>query len=163
MPAVLVVAVLTFLAWFFWFSNDLGRAISVSVSVLVIACPCALGLATPTALMVGSGLGAKKGILIRKSEAIQTMKKVRIIVFDKTGTITKGKPEVTDIYSKINEKYVLEIAGSLEKLSEHPISHAIVKKANLKRYKKVSKFKILRGRGIEGKIGTKEIVIGNRT
>ena len=162
-PAVLVVAVLTFLAWFFWFSNDLGRAISVSVSVLVIACPCALGLATPTALMVGSGLGAKKGILIRKGEAIQTMKKVRIIVFDKTGTITKGKPEVTDIYSKINEKYVLEIAGSLEKLSEHPISHAIVKKANLKRYKKVSKFKILRGRGIEGKIGTKEIVIGNRT
>lgn len=163
-PVVLVIALLTFLAWFFYFSGgDLGRAIGVAVSVLVIACPCALGLATPTALMVGSGIGAKHGILIRKGEAIQTMKEIKTIVFDKTGTITKGKPEVTDIYTKGNEKDLLEIAASLEKLSEHPISHAIVEKAKLKKYKKVSKFKVLRGRGVEGFIGKRQIIIGNET
>jgi Cu+-exporting ATPase len=111
--------------------------------------------------MVGSGIGAKKGILIRKGEAIQTMKEIKTIVLDKTGTITKGKPEVTEIYSKVEETYLLDIAASLEKLSEHPLSRAIVDKAQLKRYKKVSKFKILRGRGIEGAVGTKNIVIGN--
>ena len=161
-PVVLVISVLTFGAWLY-FSRDLNRAISVAVSVLVIACPCALGLATPTALMVGSGMGAKRGILIRKGEAIQTMKNVKTIIFDKTGTITKGSPEVVEIYTKIKENYLLEITASLEKLSEHPIAKAVVKKANLKTYKKVSKFKILRGRGIEGRIGTKNIVIGNMT
>ncbi len=163
-PVVLVLALFTFLAWWFYFSKgNLGRSIEVAVSVLVIACPCALGLATPTALMVGSGMGAKNGILIRKGEAMQTMKKVKIIVFDKTGTITKGRPEVTDIYTKTDKKYLLDIAASLEKLSEHPISHAIVEKAKLKRYRKVSNFKILRGRGVEGKVGSKEVIIGNET
>src|SRR3989338_5839092 len=95
-PAVLVIALLTLIAWWF-FSGDLSKSLGVGIAVLVIACPCALGLATPTALMVGSGMGAKNGILIRKGEAIQTMKEVKIIIFDKTGTITKGKPEVTDI------------------------------------------------------------------
>ena len=113
--------------------------------------------------MVGSGIGARKGILIRKGEAIQTMKEIKIIAFDKTGTITKGKPEVTDIYSIIKKDKLLEIAGSLEKLSEHPIAKAIVEKANLKKYIKINKFKILRGRGIEGKISDKELIIGNRT
>lgn len=159
-PSILTIALLTFFNWWF-FSGDLSRAIGVSVSVLVIACPCALGLATPTALMVGSGMGAKRGILIRKGEAIQTMKEVKIILFDKTGTITKGKPELKEIYSKVKESYLLETAASLEKLSEHPLSKAIVENANLKRYKKVTNFKILRGRGVEGKIGTKSIVIGN--
>src|SRR3989344_4691216 len=92
-PIILVLAVLTFANWWF-FSGDLSKALGVGVAVLVIACPCALGLATPTALMVGSGMGAKRGILIRKGEAIQTMKEIKIVVFDKTGTITKGKPEV---------------------------------------------------------------------
>jgi Cu+-exporting ATPase len=161
-PVILVLALLSFLNWWF-FSGDLSRAIGVGVAVLVIACPCALGLATPTALMVGSGMGAKRGILIRKGEAIQTMKEVKTIVFDKTGTITKGKPEVTEIYSKIKEKDLLEIAGSLEKLSEHPIARAIVNKACLKKYKQVIGFKILRGRGVQGKISGKEILIGNRT
>lgn len=161
-PVILVITALTFAGWIY-FSKDLNRSIEVAVSVLVIACPCALGLATPTALMVGSGMGAKRGILIRKGEAIQTMKEIKIIVFDKTGTITKGKPEVMEVYSRIKESLLLEIAGSLEKLSEHPLSKAIVKKANLKRYARVTSFKVLRGRGVEGKIGTRNISIGNTT
>jgi len=160
-PVILVLSILTFINWWFLF-GDLSKAIGVGVAVLVIACPCALGLATPTALMVGSGMGAKRGILIRKGEAIQTMKEIKIVVFDKTGTITKGKPEVTDIYSKVKENYLLEVAGSIEKLSEHPIAHAIVTKANLKKYRKVTGFKVVRGKGVIGKIGNKEIIIGNR-
>ncbi|MFH1325377.1 MAG: heavy metal translocating P-type ATPase [archaeon] len=162
-PGVLVIALLTFLAWFY-FSKDISRAVSVAVSVLVIACPCALGLATPTALMVGSGMGAKNGILIRKGEAIQTMKDIKTIIFDKTGTITKGKPEVKAIESakKIGDKYLLEIAASLEKLSEHPVARAIVEKAKLKIYRKVTNFRIVRGKGVEGFVaGRKKISIGN--
>jgi len=156
----LILAVLTFFGWWY-FNGEIGRSLGVAISVLVIACPCALGLAVPIALTVGSGMGAKKGILIRKGEAIQTMKEIKYVVFDKTGTITKGKPEVREVYSKVKESYLLEIAGSLEKLSEHPLSKAIVDKANLKKYKSVTSFKILRGRGVEGKIGRKIIVIGN--
>ena len=161
-PIILILAITTFSGWFF-FSGDLSKAIGVGVAVLVIACPCALGLATPTALMVGSGMGAKRGILIRKGEAIQTMKEVKIIIFDKTGTITKGKPEVTDIKSLIPEKELLTLSASLEKLSEHPIAKSIVNKANIKNYKKVTGFKVLRGRGVEGKIGKDAIIIGNQT
>jgi Cu+-exporting ATPase len=159
-PLILGIAILTFVNWWY-IGGDLSRAIGVGVAVLVIACPCALGLATPTALMVGSGMGARRGILIRKGEAIQTIKEVKTIVFDKTGTITKGKPEVREIYSKIKENYLLEIAGSLENLSEHPLSRAIVDKAKLKKYRKVTGFRILRGRGVEGRISGKEIIIGN--
>ena len=163
-PVILTLAVLTFLGWFFY-SGDLSRTIGVAVAVLVIACPCALGLATPTALMVGSGMGAQRGILIRKGEAIQTMKEIKTVVFDKTGTITKGKPEVTNIktFEKISEKELLNLAANLEKLSEHPIAKAIVNKADLKSYKKVTAFKVLRGRGVEGKIGKDIILIGNQT
>ena len=164
-PVILVLAILTFIGWWY-FSGDLSRSLGVGVAVLVIACPCALGLATPTALMVGSGMGAKRGILIRKGEAIQTMKEVKFIVFDKTGTITKGKPEVTDIYSKVKESYLLEIAASLEKLSEHPIAKSIVdyaEKNKITKLKQVKAFKILRGRGVEGFIGKNEIIIGNQT
>ncbi len=161
-PVILAIVIISFAGW--WaFTGDVSRALGVAIAVLVIACPCSLGLAVPISLMVGSGIGAKNGILIRKGEAIQTMKEVKIIVFDKTGTITKGKPEVTDIYSKINQERLLETAGSLEKLSEHPIAKAIVEKAMLKKYKKVSGFKVLRGRGVEGKISSNEIIIGNRT
>ncbi len=164
-PSVLVLAVLTFAGWLI-FNGDLTRAIGVAVSVLVIACPCALGLAVPIALTVGSGMGAKRGILIRKGEAIQTMKEIKIIAFDKTGTITKGKPEVTNIHSLVGEKYLIETASSLEKLSEHPIARAIVEKASaegIKRFREVKDFKILRGRGVEGSIGKKKILIGNMT
>ena len=161
-PTILILSVITFLGWWF-FSGDLSRAIAASISVLVIACPCALGLATPTALMVGSGMGAKRGILIRKGEAIQTMKEVKIIGFDKTGTITLGTPRVIDIYPQAKQKTLLEIAASLEKFSEHPIAKAIVEKASLKKYKSVTGFKVLRGRGVQGKIWGKEILIGNKT
>lgn len=159
-PIVLIITVLTFLGWWY-FNVDVGVAIGVAIAVLVIACPCALGLATPTALMVGSGMGAKNGILIRKGEAIQTMKEIKTVVFDKTGTITKGKPEVREIYGKVKENYLLDMAANLEKLSEHSLSKAIVAKAGLKKYREVKGFKILRGRGVEGKIGTKNLVIGN--
>ncbi len=160
-PAILVISLVAFLNWFY-FTKDLSRALGVAISVLVIACPCALGLATPTALMVGSGMGAKRGILIRKGEAIQTMKEIKTVVFDKTGTITKGKPEVREIYAKgKNKNYVLELAASLEKLSEHPIARAIVEKAKLKRYREVANFKVLRGKGVEGTIGRKKIAVGN--
>ncbi len=161
-PTILVLTVLSFFGWFY-FTGDVSRSVGVAIAVLVIACPCSLGLAVPIALTVGSGMGAKRGILIRKGEAIQTMKEIKIIAFDKTGTITKGKPEVTDIYAIDKEAYLWEIAGSLERLSEHPIARAIVQKAALKKYKNVKKFIILRGRGIEGYIERKKIVIGNAT
>ena len=179
-PAVIVLAIGTFILWIVapsfmqgiasyfsflpWINFSVGNvalALFAAIAVLVIACPCALGLATPTALMVGSGMGAKRGILIRKGEAIQTMKEIKIVAFDKTGTITKGKPEVRDIYAQIDEKYLLEVSASLEKLSEHPLSKAIVNKANLTKYKDVKNFKILRGRGVEGNIGSKSYIIGN--
>ena len=158
-PVILVVSLLTFFAWLYFTSGDLGRSVGVAISVLVIACPCSLGLAVPISLTVGSGMGAKRGILIRKGEAIQTMKEVRTVVFDKTGTITKGKPEVSDFYTD-DDKHLFEIAGSLERLSEHPLAKAIVKKADLKKYLNVINFKIIRGKGVEGKIGRNNIVIG---
>ena len=161
-PAILLLSLFSLLGWLL-VSGDISKSISVAIAVLVIACPCSLGLAVPIALTVGSGMGAKRGILIRKGEAIQTMKEVRIVVFDKTGTITKGKPEVTNIYSKsLSEKYVLETAANIEKLSEHPLARSIVAKANLKRYSEVKNFKTVRGRGLEGNVGKKKILIGNR-
>lgn len=162
-PTVLIISVLTLVGWII-FSGDFGVSIGVAISVLVIACPCALGLAIPTALTVGSGIGAKNGILIRRGEAIQTMKNVKTIVFDKTGTITEGKPEVIAVHLESEEKYLLNIAGSLENHSEHPLSRAIVNYSKLKGVKdfeEVKNFKVIRGMGIEGKIGKKNIVIGN--
>ncbi len=161
-PVILILAILSAIGWYFY-SGEISKSLSVAIAVLVIACPCSLGLAVPISLMVGSGMGAKKGILIRKGKAIQTMKEVKFVVFDKTGTITKGKPEVTNVNSLVKENYLLEIASSLENLSEHPIAKAIVNRAKLKKYKKVTGFKILRGRGVQGKIGKNEVIIGNRT
>ncbi|MDP1694444.1 MAG: copper-translocating P-type ATPase [Candidatus Woesearchaeota archaeon] len=159
-PVILVLTLLTFGAWWY-FSGDLGLSLGIAIAVLVIACPCSLGLAVPISLTVGAGIGAKHGILIRKGEAIQTMKDVKTIVFDKTGTITKGKPEVTAIHSLVPETHLWEIAASLEKLSEHPLAHAILAKAQLHTYKPVKQFKIIRGKGVEGIIGTKQVLVGN--
>jgi P-type Cu+ transporter len=159
-PIILVLATVTFLFWFYLLGVGLSIALSNSIAVLVIACPCSLGLAVPISLMVGSGMGAKKGILIRKGEAIQTMKEVKMIVFDKTGTITKGQPEVVEVSTK-DEKRLFEITGSLEKLSEHPLARAIVKRANLKKYLPVKGFKVIRGKGLGGIIGNKRYIIGN--
>ncbi len=159
-PVILLLSLSTFLGWYFFGAVGLSVALSNAIAVLVIACPCSLGLAVPISLMVGSGMGAKRGILIRKGEAIQTMKEVKMVVFDKTGTITKGEPEVVEVSTK-DEKKLFEIAGSLEKLSEHPLARAIVKKADLKKYKAVKGFKIIRGKGLEGTIGSKKYIIGN--
>jgi len=155
-----------------WVNSDLGAvtlAISAFVSILVIACPCALGLATPTALMVGSGMGAENGVLIRHGEAIQTLKNVDTIVFDKTGTITKGRPEVTDIVPAkgYTKEEVLSLAASVEVGSEHPLGEAILRKAkeeNLKLYK-AEEFEAVTGRGVKAKIGLspqKSVLVGNR-
>ncbi|MBT6182311.1 copper-translocating P-type ATPase, partial [archaeon] len=162
-PVILVISLLSFIAWFY-ISGDLSKSIGVAVAVLVIACPCSLGLATPITLMVGSGMGAKRGILFRKGEAIQTMKEIKYVVFDKTGTITKGAPEVTDVYSIVRggEKDLIGKVASLEKLSEHPVGKAIVSYANLKSYQKVSGFSIIRGKGVVGTINKKKIFVGTQ-
>ncbi|MBR9705704.1 copper-translocating P-type ATPase [Candidatus Pacearchaeota archaeon] len=160
-PLILILTVLTFAGWMIFSDYTTGRIIGIAISVLVIACPCSLGLAVPISLTVGSGMGAKRGILIRKGEAIQTMKQVKTIVFDKTGTITKGKPDVAGIYV-INgsEKNLIELAASLENQSNHPIAKAVVKHANLKKFKSVKGFKTIRGKGLEGIINGKKIIIG---
>ncbi|MFQ5846914.1 MAG: heavy metal translocating P-type ATPase [Candidatus Methylomirabilales bacterium] len=184
-PVVIGIAVLTLLAWLFfpgvmdplvqlgaflpWVSPNLGvltLAIVSTVAVLVIACPCALGLATPTALMVGSGMGAENGILIRSGEGIQTLKDINVIVFDKTGTITKGKPEVTDILA-VNgfaEERILHLAGSAERGSEHPLGRAIVERAE---NAKVSlaipeNFQAVRGKGVVAAINGDRVLVGSR-
>ncbi len=123
-PTVLIIAIITFLVWFVFLNKSVPTALNYAVSVMVIACPCALGLATPTALMVGTGLGAKKGILIKNGEILEAANNLTAIVFDKTGTITKGKPQVTDVIG--NKLVVLQVAASLEKLSEHPLAPAIL-------------------------------------
>ncbi|MDF7672214.1 copper-translocating P-type ATPase [Lactobacillus sp. ESL0701] len=160
-PAVLIIAIATFLIWYLLLDKSVGTALVFAVSVLVIACPCALGLATPTALMVGTGLGAKKGILIKNGEVLEAANNLKTIVFDKTGTITAGQPQVTDI---IGDKQVLEVAASLEKLSEHPLAAAILqaaKKAKVQ-LQSVDNFRVIEGQGITGTIAGKEAMVGSR-
>ena len=162
-PAILILALLSSIAWYFF--TDISTAIGIGIAVLVIACPCALGLATPIALVVGSGMGAQRGILIKNGEAIQTMKNVKTIVFDKTGTLTKGKPEATDVLTTgtLQQEELIIIAASLEKNSEHPIAQAVINLAKNKKLKEVTKFKNHRGRGIEGTIAGNHYFIGNAT
>ncbi len=149
----------TFIPWVNVNQPQLMLAISAMISVLVIACPCSLGLATPTALMVGTGMGASNGILIRRGEAIQTMKEVRAIVLDKTGTITKGQPEVTDV---ISDEQILYYAGSLEQGSEHPLASAIVRSAMDQGVEltQPDDFQSVKGQGVRGVIDGKRIVVG---
>ena len=184
-PVVIGIAVLTLLAWVFapglmqplvqagtflpWVNPNLGvitLAIVSTVAVLVIACPCALGLATPTALMVGSGMGAENGILIRSGEAIQTLKDVRIIIFDKTGTITKGKPEVTDVVAVngFDEQAVLQMAASAERGSEHPLGRAIVEKAEAQGLELAEplEFQAVRGKGVMASVNGNRVLVGSR-
>jgi P-type Cu+ transporter len=139
-------------------------AMVATISVLVIACPCALGLATPTALMVGSGLGAENGILIRNGAAIQTMREVKMIVFDKTGTLTAGKPRVTDLVPLgLEERELLQMAASAEVGSEHPLGRAIVESAQARGLALVSptQFKAIRGRGISAMVSEHQVLLGN--
>lgn len=164
-PAVVVVALITFIIWFIISDeNAFNLALINFVAVLIIACPCALGLATPTAIMVGTGLGAKKGILIKNGDSLELAHKINVIFLDKTGTITEGQPKVTDFkcISK-NQNEVLEITASLENKSEHPIAEAIVKFAadeNVE-MKNVESFESITGEGIIGIVNGKTAAIGN--
>jgi P-type Cu+ transporter len=155
-----------FLPWVNPNLSPLTLAFITSTAVLVIACPCALGLGTPTALMVGSGMGAEKGILIRNGEAVQTFKDVKAIAFDKTGTITKGKPEVTDLVTVngTTEETLLYFAATIEKASEHPLAHAIVENAASKKIAlgEVKDFAAIVGMGVVGNIDGEKILVGNR-
>ncbi|MFD1698194.1 heavy metal translocating P-type ATPase [Halopseudomonas phragmitis] len=141
-------------------------AILAAVAVLVIACPCALGLATPTALMVGSGIGAERGILIRSGEAIQTFKDIKVMVLDKTGTITRGEPRLTEVVAAagVSEQHLLHLAASVENASEHPIARAIVDGASERGVAaaEVTGFRSIGARGVAGRVGDEQILIGNR-
>ncbi len=163
-PAVLIIAVVTFLSWYFLFGAEFSFALIAAVAVLVIACPCALGLATPTAIMVGTGMGAQKGVLIKGGDALETAHKLRHVIFDKTGTITKGTPEVVEIagFGK-SEDDVLRISASIEKESEHPLAEAIVERAKQKKvkFRGVKGFKAIPGHGVTAKLGTKKYWFGN--
>ncbi|MFW5986548.1 MAG: heavy metal translocating P-type ATPase, partial [Halanaerobiales bacterium] len=152
-----------------WVNPELGiftLALFATIAVLVIACPCALGLATPTALMVGSGMGAENGVLIRKGEAIQTMKDVHTIVFDKTGTITRGEPEVTDVIALkgYSEREVLKYGASVESGSEHPLGEALVRGAKNRdiELKEVKDFSAVTGKGVKGRVNKRVVFVGSR-
>ncbi|AYF34881.1 heavy metal translocating P-type ATPase [Vreelandella alkaliphila] len=156
----------TFLPWVNPEASTPVLAILAAIAVLVIACPCALGLATPTALMVGSGIGAERGILIRSGEAIQTFKDVKVMVLDKTGTITRGEPKLTEAVAAegVEVLRLLTLAASVENASEHPIARAIVDGARERDVKpdKVSEFRSTGARGVSGKVGEETVLIGNR-
>ncbi|MCF6514593.1 copper-translocating P-type ATPase [Lactobacillus sp. S2-2] len=160
-PVVLIAAIITFLVWYVFIGNDFVSSLLYAVSVIIIACPCALGLATPTALMVGTGVGSKKGILIKNGEAIEIANQIRTVVFDKTGTITAGNPEVTDVIG--DQKIILKQAASLENNSEHPLAKAVMDKAKDMRVEldEVQSFNAIEGKGIIGKIRNQDIFVGN--
>jgi len=164
-PVVVAIAVVTLLA-FTLIKGDFNTGLINAVAVLVIACPCALGLATPTAIMVGTGKGAEKGILIKSGEHLERAHKIDTIIFDKTGTITKGEPEVTDILSfeGIDGEEVLRVAASVEKVSEHPLGQAIVKKGEEEslELKEPEEFVSIPGKGIQATLEGKRVLIGNR-
>lgn len=165
-PIVIGIAILTFVLWFFILGSSVSFALMAFIAVIVIACPCALGLATPTALMVGTGKGAEQGILIKGGEPLEGACKVDTVVFDKTGTLTNGKPVVTDIISlaELDEDETVGIAASLEKSSEHPLAEAIVQYAQEETVvmSDVEAFQAIPGHGVQGTIGGTAYFMGNR-
>ncbi len=166
-PIVISIAVATFVIWFISASPEVRFTMALVnfVSVLIIACPCALGLATPTAIMVGTGKGAENGILIKGGASLETAHKLNTVVLDKTGTITKGEPELTDVIAAdgFAENDLLRLIASAEKSSEHPLAAAIVRGAEDKKltFEKVENFNALEGRGIEALVGGKDLLLGN--
>lgn len=164
-PIVILLAIITFIGWFI-FTSDLSfnNALINFVAVLIIACPCALGLATPTAIIVGTGLGASNGVLIRNGESLELANKISIIIFDKTGTLTEGKPVVSDLITfGIEQNEILKLAASLESKSEHPLAKAIIdkaKNANIE-LNGPDNFKNYSGFGVAGTIDNKNVIIGN--
>src|SRR5690606_4945345 len=159
-PAVVVIAIITFLVWYFVVGGTFVQALLAFTAVLVIACPCALGLATPTAIMVGTGKGAENGILIRGGEALEAGHTITAIVLDKTGTITHGKPAVTDIVSEHDD--VLQLAASVEAVSEHPLAQAIVRAAQERgvQLAEVTSFAATVGGGVQGVVGGALVRVG---
>ena len=160
-PAVVILGLLTFWVWFVLLGDSFVTSLLYGVAVLIIACPCALGLATPTALMVGTGRSAKMGILLKNGTVLQEIQKVQTIVFDKTGTLTEGKPVVTDVIG--DEREVLSLAASLEDVSQHPLAQAIVNRASelgISLYP-VENFQALHGKGVTGTINGKQVLLGN--
>ena len=165
-PIVISIAIATFVIWFnFGPFPALTFALLTFVAVMIIACPCALGLATPTAVMVGTGKGAEKGILIKGGESLETAHKLDTIVFDKTGTLTKGEPEITDIVTinAYSEEEILKYAASAEKVSEHPLGEAIIKRAREKKIElhDPKNFNAIEGHGIEAEVDGKKVLLGN--
>ncbi|MGJ3204103.1 heavy metal translocating P-type ATPase [Geobacillus thermoleovorans] len=162
-PIVVGIAVVSFLIWYFFVApGDLAKALEVAIAVLVIACPCALGLATPTSIMVGTGKGAEQGILFKGGEYLEGTHKINAVLLDKTGTVTKGKPEVTDVLQF--QENMLDYAVSAESASEHPLAHAIVEygKKQAISIKPLEHFSAITGHGIEAVIDGKSILIGTR-
>lgn len=161
-PVVLALAIATFLIWYVFLGATLANALIFAVSVVVIACPCALGLATPTALMVGIGRGAKMGILIKNGEVLEAVNDVNTVVFDKTGTITVGKPQVTDIVG--DQAQVLRIAAGLEEGSEHPLAAAILARAKADKVTAptTENFRAIEGKGVTATIDGQQGVVGNQ-
>ena len=160
-PAVVILAILTFWIWFVLLGASFVASLLYGVAVLIIACPCALGLATPTALMVGTGRSAKMGVLLKNGTVLQEIQKVKTLVFDKTGTLTEGKPVVTDIIG--DEAEVLGLAASLEEASQHPLAQAIVKRASEAELElhTVENFQAMHGKGVSGQINGKQVLLGN--
>ena len=160
-PAVVILGLLTFWIWFVFLGESFVTSLLYGVAVLIIACPCALGLATPTALMVGTGRSAKMGILLKNGTVLQEIQKVQTVVFDKTGTLTEGKPVVTDIIG--DEVEVLGLAASLEEASQHPLAEAVVKRASEAglEFQTVENFQALHGKGVSGQINGKQVLLGN--
>lgn len=165
-PAVILVAALTFVFWaIFGPDPRLAHAIVNAVAVLIIACPCALGLATPMAVMVGTGRGAHAGVLVKNAEALETMEKVDTLVFDKTGTLTEGKPRLTEVLvaGNVTERELLRLAASLERSSEHPLAAAVVRGAQERGLHPSStgSFQSITGKGVTGRVDGHEVVLGN--
>lgn len=161
-PIVLIIAIITFLVWYLALHLPVGQALGYSVAVIVIACPCALGLATPTALMVGTGRSAKMGILIKNGDVLEIAENIKTVVFDKTGTITQGQPLVTDVFGS-NKNSIIQLAASLEQLSEHPLAKAILNAGHDAKITTlpVNNFQTLTGVGAQGMIQDHLIVLGN--
>lgn len=160
-PVVVILGLLTFWIWFVFLGESFVTSLLYGVAVLIIACPCALGLATPTALMVGTGRSAKMGILLKNGTVLQEIQKVQTVVFDKTGTLTEGKPVVTDVIG--DEREVLSLAASLEDVSQHPLAQAVVNRASelgISLYP-VENFQALHGKGVTGDINGKQVLLGN--
>jgi len=160
-PVVCGIALLTFAGWWF-FGGVFSMALINAVAVLVIACPCALGLATPTAIMVGTGQGARAGILVKNAEALEHAEKISVLAVDKTGTLTRGEPFVTDLLPlALDADQALTLAAALEQGSEHPLARAILKRAQAESLPKLTNFRAIPGKGVEGTVGERVLQLGS--